>query len=119
VNRSYGIQVAQLAGLPPGATQRAKDILARIERGESFLAPAPSGSHRKGRRVKEKEAGLQLGLFQASNEWLKDQILGLDMDQMTPLGALQTLYALREQIRRRNPGSSAPESRSSASTGKR
>ncbi len=119
VNRSYGIQVAQLAGLPPEATQRARDILARIERGESFLAPVSSGARRKGRREKEKETGLQLGLFQPSLEWLRDQILGLDMDQMTPLGALQTLYALREQIRRRNPDSSAPESRSSASTGKR
>ncbi len=119
VNRSYGIQVAQLAGLPPEATQRAKDILARIERGESFLAPVSSGARRKGRREKEKETGLQLGLFQPTLEWLRDQILGLDMDQMTPLGALQTLYALREQIRRRIPDSSAPESRSSASTGKR
>ncbi len=119
VNRSYGIQVAQLAGLPPEATQRAKDILARIERGESFLAPVPSGTRTKGRRGKEKETGLQLGLFQPSMEWLRDQILALDMDQMTPLGALQTLYALREQIRRRNPDTSAPGSRSSASTGKR
>lgn len=110
VSRSYGIQVAQLAGLPPTVTQRAKDILARIERGESFLAPAPSGPRKKRQREKQSEAGLQLGLFEPSLEWLRDQITALDMDQMTPLGALQTLYALREQIRRqvRPPEGSAP-----------
>jgi DNA mismatch repair protein MutS len=118
VNRSYGIQVAQLAGLPPTVTQRAKDILARIERGESHLAPAPSGPRKKGRRGKESEGGLQLGLFQPSLEWLRDQITALDMDQMTPLGALQTLYALREQIRRRVSPPDGSAANVSVATGK-
>ncbi len=118
VNSSYGIQVAQLAGLPQAATQRARDILARIERGESFLAPAFSGSKKRGRREKEKESGLQLGLFRPSLEWLRDQLLALDMDQMTPLAALQTLYALREQIRRRDGGAGIPAARESTTTGK-
>jgi DNA mismatch repair protein MutS len=118
VSRSYGIQVAQLAGLPPSATQRAKDILARIERGESFLAPSPSSAKRRGRREKGKESGLQLGLFGPSLEWLRDQLLSLDMDQMTPLGALQTLYALREQIRRQDGHGDAAATRGSNSTGR-
>ena len=118
VSRSYGIQVAQLAGLPQSATQRASDILARIERGESFLAPALAGSKKRGRREKEKESGLQLGLYRPSLEWLRDQLLALDMDQMTPLAALQTLYALREQVRRRDAGSGTPAARESTPTGK-
>ncbi len=100
VNRSYGIQVAQLAGLPQSVTQRARNILARIERGESFLAPASLVGRKRKPREKAAEAGLQLGMFRPSLDWLRDQILGLDMDQLTPLAALQTLYALREQIRR-------------------
>lgn len=100
VNRSYGIQVARLAGLPGSVTQRAGDILARIERGESFLVPSALVSRKRKAKGKGQEAGVQLGMFQTSMDWLRDQILGLDMDHLTPLAALQTLYALREQIRR-------------------
>lgn len=100
VSRSYGIQVARLAGLPEPVTRRAGDILARIERGESFLVPAGFVNRKRKPKGKIQEAGVQLGMFQTSMDWLRDQILGLDMDHLTPLAALQTLYALREQIRR-------------------
>ncbi|MHC1744633.1 MAG: DNA mismatch repair protein MutS [Syntrophobacteraceae bacterium] len=100
VNRSYGIQVARLAGLPEPVTRRSSDILARIERGESFLVPAGLINRKRKSKGKAPEAGVQLGMFQTSTDWLRDQILGLDMDHLTPLAALQTLYALREQLRR-------------------
>jgi DNA mismatch repair protein MutS len=103
-NRSYGIQVAQLAGLPREVTDRAREILARLEQGESPIAQKSSGGRKRARAVKEKEAGVQLSLFRPSLDWLKDQLLTLDLDSVTPLGALQMLYALKEQIKRQDAG---------------
>lgn len=98
-NRSYGIQVAQLAGLPSSVTERAREILTLLEKGEaSFSAKSSSGSRRT-RLPKERETGIQLTLFKPSLEWLRDQIMGLDLDHVTPISALQTLYALKEQVR--------------------
>ncbi|MGV8074937.1 MAG: DNA mismatch repair protein MutS [Syntrophobacteraceae bacterium] len=99
VSRSYGIQVAQLAGLPGEVTRRAREILTRLENRDTRFA-TPQVSRKRSRPAREAEAGVQLGLFKPSLEWLKDQIMAVDMDQISPLAALQTLYALKEQIRR-------------------
>ena len=45
---------------------------------------------------------MQLSLYRPSLDWLRDQIMALDLDSVTPLSALQMLYALKEQIRRRS-----------------
>ena len=96
--KSYGIQVARLAGLPREVIDRAREILAQLESGGIAACSAGTGRKRtKGQ--KETEAGMQLSLFQPSLEWLKDRILGLDLDNLSPVAALQALYALKEQIR--------------------
>ncbi len=99
VNRSYGIQVARIAGIPPEVIYRAREILNRLENGEAPFANALA-ARRRSRQAKEKEAGVQLSIFKPSLDWLRDQIMAIDMDQISPLSALQTLYALQEQIRR-------------------
>jgi DNA mismatch repair protein MutS len=98
-NRSYGIQVAQLAGMPQEVTQRAKEILAGLESGQTSLVPRPGPEQRRSRRFKEEDTAIQLSLFKPSLQWLRDQIMALDLDHVTPFTALQTLYALKEQIR--------------------
>lgn len=112
-NRSYGIQVAQLAGLPPEVTERAREILALLENGEAAFTAKSATGGRRPRPVKEKETGIQLTLFKPSLEWLRDQIMALDLDQVTPMGALQALYALKEQIR----GSAKGQTRTRATHG--
>jgi DNA mismatch repair protein MutS len=97
-NRSYGIQVARLAGVPGSVTRRAREILALLEQGETSLA-FKRGKGSRAKPGREKETGIQLTLFRPSSEWLKDRILALDLDQLSPLAALQALYGLREQIR--------------------
>jgi DNA mismatch repair protein MutS len=96
--KSYGIQVARLAGLPREVIDRAREILAHLENG----AHAPSLSALRGRKrarnENSAEAGVQLNLFRPSLEWVRDRILALDLDNLTPVAALQTLYALKEQI---------------------
>lgn len=98
-NRSYGIQVAQLAGLPAAVTERAREILALLEKGEVALSAGSSPAGKRTRSPRDRETALQLTLFKHSLEWLRDQIVALDLDRVTPLAALQTLYALKEQIR--------------------
>ncbi len=102
-NRSYGIQVAKLAGLPEEVTQRATEILKQLESGQGPFADRPVVPGRRGRGGKEKETGLQMSLFHRSPEWLRDQILALDLDNMTPIAAMQTLHALKEQMKAGTP----------------
>ena len=101
-NRSYGIQVARLAGLPEEVTGRAREILAHLEN-EGAPSGPKSGLNKKQKRSSwNREAGVQLSLYRPSLDWLKDQILSLDLDHFTPFAALQALYAIKEQLRRGN-----------------
>lgn len=97
-NRSYGIQVARLAGLPPEVIERAKELLVQLEKGETTFLAQPAVTRKRGRPVAGREPGLQLGLFRPSADWLQDRILALDIDRLTPLAALQALHALKEQL---------------------
>ena len=91
-DRSYGIQVARLAGFPPRLIARAMELLAELEGthsgggaglGRSGAGGAGSGASRD-----------QLSLFQPRDP-VVERLLGLDPDRMTPLEALEVLYALR------------------------
>ena len=99
-NRSYGIQVAKLAGLPQEVIERAREILLQLEKGETTFLAQPTVAKKRGRSVRDKEPGVQLSLFKPSSEWLQDRILALDIDHLTPVAALQMLHALKEQIQR-------------------
>jgi DNA mismatch repair protein MutS len=89
-DRSYGIHVARLAGLPAGVLTRAKEILAALERDELARGgrPAISGAAAVPQQ--------QLGLFQAVvDDGLRDRLRAIDVNQMTPLEALQLLADLK------------------------
>lgn len=92
-DRSYGIQVARLAGLPRAVTDRAREILSALERDELARGGRPSvtGSTTDPQR--------QLGLFQAppQDDRLREQIAAIDVDRMTPLEALTALAALKKE----------------------
>jgi DNA mismatch repair protein MutS len=95
-NRSYGIAVARLAGVPPIVLARAKALLQDLERG----AALPSGAHARMRPVDE--AGkAQLSLFVPASEAVRGPsevertLAELDVDRMTPLDALVALARLR------------------------
>jgi DNA mismatch repair protein MutS len=92
-DRSYGIQVARLAGLPPPVVSRAREILNGLERDELSRGGRPSLS---GEGVK----GRQLGLFQAA-EPVESPVLtklrALDVDHLTPIQALTMLADLKRE----------------------
>ena len=93
-DRSYGIAVARLAGVPPPVLKRAKSVLDRLE------------------KAREKTGGLAAGLgdlplFAAMQEEpepqrdaLRDRLLELDIDALAPRDALDALYALKAEAQR-------------------
>ena len=88
-DRSFGIQVARLAGLPEAVLARARQILADLE----------SADIARGRPEPPQESAVQASLFDASAEETALRMLReLDIDQLTPLDALNRLYALRAML---------------------
>ncbi|MGC8839533.1 MAG: DNA mismatch repair protein MutS, partial [Anaerolineae bacterium] len=98
-DRSYGIHVAQLAGLPRPVIQRAEELLREFEE-NSHRGPGVPGPQRP----------YQLALFSLSDP-VADEIASLDLATMTPLEALNKLYELQRAIQerhRKKPGASPP-----------
>ena len=85
-DKSYGVHVARLAGLPQGVINRAWEVLGDLE----------SQSESGRRRVSRAAPSQQLALFAPGTE-LADTIKALDVSNMTPLDALNKLYELQEQ----------------------
>ncbi len=88
-DRSYGIHVAELAGLPKAVVQRAHDVLAALE--------SQANGRRPSARTRQ-TAAEQLPLLTARSPLLGD-LARLDVDAMTPLEAITKLYELREKAR--------------------
>ena len=94
-DRSYGIQVARLAGLPASVVARARDILSALEHDELSRGgrPALSGAAPAAQR--------QLGLFHAPTEGpdpIHERIREIDLNRTTPLEALQLLSDLKKDL---------------------
>jgi DNA mismatch repair protein MutS len=92
-DRSYGIQVARLAGLPPAVVHRAAEILAELEQDELRRGGRPSLS---GTPVAEQQ---QLGLFQAVVEPhpILEELRRIEVERLTPLEALNLLARLKRE----------------------
>ena len=93
-NRSYGIQVARLAGIPAQVLERAREILKNIESGELNGAGEPVLARSK--RPVDKDASVQLSLFTTSDQIVINSLKKMDISNMTPLEALNQLNALKE-----------------------
>lgn len=94
---SFGIHVARMAGMPKSVVNRADEILLDLEkshdRNELKKPIAEIADHRE---------GMQLSIFQLDDPVLKqirDELLGLDIDNLTPIEALNKLYTIRKYLR--------------------
>jgi len=88
-SRSYGVQVARLAGLPNEVISRAKELLAAIEAGDfSRAAQSAAGASVEG----------QLDLFRERETRAVERLKGLDPMRMTPLEALALLHELKQEL---------------------
>ncbi len=93
-DRSYGIHVARLAGLPPAVVARAREILNGLERDELSRGGRPSMS------AAGTAAQGQMGLFQTPTEEdaLRRRLRTLDINEMTPMQALTLLAELKDEV---------------------
>ncbi|MEE4166076.1 MAG: DNA mismatch repair protein MutS, partial [Desulfocapsaceae bacterium] len=100
-NRSYGIQVAALAGVPDQVVKRAEEILKKIERGELDYQQANSSSQFKARSARKGASGgpSQLPLFPAPSHPVIELLKSTSLDDMTPRQALDFLYRLENLLR--------------------
>jgi len=94
-NKSYGIHVARLAGVPDQIIQRANQILSTLEKDH---IDATSGKTTIPPRPQKQSSHQQLSLFGNATHPVLDEIRDLNVDQMTPLAALEELYRIREQL---------------------
>ena len=91
VDRSYGIHVAKLAGLPRSVVHRAQEVLDELETESGKQAQA-------GRKHMKKEAAQQMQLFNEKSPVL-EELSKLEIDSLTPLEALTKLYELQKKVK--------------------
>ncbi|MGH7931981.1 MAG: DNA mismatch repair protein MutS, partial [Candidatus Binataceae bacterium] len=94
-NRSYGIEVARLAGLPPSIITRARQILANLEQGEFD----ESGMARFAHGAEGRTGAAQMSLFAPAESRVVEELRTLDIDRMTPVDALNALAAMVARLR--------------------
>ncbi|MDX2434948.1 MAG: DNA mismatch repair protein MutS, partial [Desulfobacterales bacterium] len=100
-NRSYGIQVAALAGVPPKVVERAHEILKNIEQGEFDHFGKPRIAAGKNMKNKSR-AGVsakhpnQLSLFADSLDPVREKLEAIKPDGLSPIEALNLLYELKK-----------------------
>ncbi|HUJ14897.1 MAG TPA: DNA mismatch repair protein MutS [Thermoanaerobaculia bacterium] len=87
-DKSYGIQVAKLAGIPPEVTERARQILGTLERKERDLVEETRG----------KAPRQQLSLFDSRERDVVEALRVLQPEAMTPIQALNELQRLKEKL---------------------
>ena len=106
-DKSYGIQVAKLAGVPDMVTDRAKEIVAQlvdndiIEKIQSIEVKTGSKGKNKVEHLDEVDLK-QMSLFDTvKDEDILEELKSLDISVMTPLDALNTLYKLQNKLNNR------------------
>lgn len=94
---SFGIHVAKLAGMPASIVKRADAVLAQLESGDA-AAEAKGRKKRISPPGRETVGGMQLSFFQLDDPVLsqvRDELLGVDINNLTPLEALTKLHDIR------------------------
>jgi len=93
-NRSYGIQVSRLAGIPEAVINRAKRILFKIENGEHSLSHSPVFTEET---AEKKKGHMQIELFRPPEYTIVEKLQKVDISKMTPLDALNYLNELKQK----------------------
>jgi DNA mismatch repair protein MutS len=94
-SRSYGIEVARIAGVPADVIVRAKEILCNLEKGEFDEIGMPRIARGKSAL---KPGNPQLNLFVESEDIILDELRQIDISSMTPLAALNKLSELKSKL---------------------
>ena len=119
-SKSYGIEVARLAGLPPAVLSRAREVLSRLERYEldvfaeevgegkraQAAAAAPDESFKEGgdalgraaARAGRRALAAQFTLFDSVNQCILDELRGVDVETLSAEEARQLLLGLKKRV---------------------
>ena len=100
---SFGIHVARLAGMPPSIVKRAGQVLQRLE--EAAASPDTKGKKPDLASLGTAREGYQLSLFQLDDPLLsqiRDRLLDLNIDNLTPLQSLTVLHDLQSLLTGKN-----------------
>jgi DNA mismatch repair protein MutS len=118
-SKSYGIEVARLAGMPPSVLARARDVLSRLERyeldvfaeveqenekaaaaGENWeeWAMDEAGLRNAAKRARQRRISMQATLFDATNQSLLDELRGLEVESLSPEEARNLLQEMRKRM---------------------
>ncbi len=95
---SFGIHVAEIAGMPKSIVKRANTILKQLEAESSGVGAKAKPS---AEALNQSRAGMQLSFFQLDDPVLsqiRDEILGLDVNNLTPLEALNKLNEIKKIV---------------------
>ncbi len=92
-DKSYGVHVAQLAGIPKPVIHRAEEILAELER------KGDERTRRKAMREMQTPTVMQMTLFAAEQHPLVEELKKLAIDELTPIEAISKLYELQKRAR--------------------
>ena len=105
-DKSYGIQVAKLAGVPQTVIDRAKELAEELsehditESAAEKAAPGPAKKH-KPRRADEVDLHQMSFLDTVSDEDVLRELKEVDVTAMTPIEAMNTLYSLQNRLKNR------------------
>ncbi len=91
-NQSYGIEVARLAGLPEEVLNRAEEVLIELEE---------KGLKERSQKVAKRSSLLQLPLFYADDHSLYQELLNLNLEEVTPLEALNILFRWKKRLQKK------------------
>ena len=98
---SFGIHVAKMAGMPKSIVKRASEILRQLEK-ENRQEGISVGNASGGKAQRQQQDGVQLSFFQLDDPVLcqiRDEILHLDVDRLTPIEALNKLNDIKKIVR--------------------
>jgi len=99
-NHSFGIHVAQMAGMPKQVVERSKQILRQLEQSHSSELSDSSDTREKVKRATE-ESEMQLSFFQLDDpvlQSIKEEIVKTDINNLTPVEALMKLNEIKKMV---------------------
>ncbi|MCS6777929.1 MAG: hypothetical protein RMJ43_10810, partial [Chloroherpetonaceae bacterium] len=97
-DRSYGIQVARMAGVPPAVIERAREVLQSLER--SGAGAAARDLLVGGAKIETRKQRLQMTLFEAEKHPILEELENLDVNALSPMEALMKIDAWQRTLKR-------------------
>ena len=94
-DKSYGIEVAKLAGLPTVVLERAREILKKHEEGEHEISDHLTRQYKRKRKPAPES---QMSLFMITDHEVLEELRALNPDQLTPLQALEKLHEFKTKL---------------------